>query len=116
LDIINVHFSFLENGLGKNYRRFYIYYRFSYLKKQLLKKVGQKALRLLRFLIWMADAWMADAWMADAWMADAWMADAWMADAWMADDIIVATETLRKIWLHLLKRWIKKLNLFLCEL
>jgi hypothetical protein len=30
----NVQFSFSENGLGKNNRGFYIYYRFSYLKKQ----------------------------------------------------------------------------------
>ena len=32
LDIINVQFSFSENGLGKNNQGFYIYYRFSYLK------------------------------------------------------------------------------------
>ena len=42
LDIINVHFSFLENGLGKNYQGFYIYYRFSYLKTTFLKNCNYK--------------------------------------------------------------------------
>jgi hypothetical protein len=43
LDIINVQFSFLENGLGKNYQGFYIYYRFSYLKTTKSGKVATES-------------------------------------------------------------------------